>query len=86
MKKPRLKVYEIRRASYLVWAMWLKGKRILGCYFSESRAQFISRCAKWCREVATVEVPISLRICRRDGSIIEERTYPRSADPRRSKG
>jgi hypothetical protein len=30
--------------------------------------------------------PISLRIHDRDGKIAEERTYPRSADPRGSKG
>lgn len=29
---------------------------------------------------------ISLKIKRRDGTIREERTYPRSSDPRRTKG
>ena len=30
--------------------------------------------------------PVSVRIHKLDGKIQEERTYPRSADPRRSKG
>ena len=30
--------------------------------------------------------PVSVRIRKTDGKIQEERTYPRSADPRRSKG
>jgi uncharacterized protein DUF2188 len=30
--------------------------------------------------------PVSVRIHKADGRIQEERTYPRSADPRRSKG
>lgn len=30
--------------------------------------------------------PSSLRIHRRDGTIQEERTYPRSSDPRKTKG
>lgn len=32
------------------------------------------------------ESPVSLRIHKRDGTFQEERTYPRSADPKRSKG
>ncbi len=30
--------------------------------------------------------PVSVRIHKADGKIQQERTYPRSADPRRSKG
>ena len=30
--------------------------------------------------------PVSLRIHKQDGKIQEERTYPRKADPKRSKG
>jgi hypothetical protein len=30
--------------------------------------------------------PVSVRIHKEDGKIQEERTYPRKADPRRSKG
>lgn len=30
--------------------------------------------------------PVSVRIHKQDGKIQQERTYPRSADPRRSKG
>jgi hypothetical protein len=30
--------------------------------------------------------PVSVKIHKQDGKIQEERTYPRSADPRRSKG
>ena len=30
--------------------------------------------------------PVSVRIRKADGKIQEERTYPRSADPRKSKG
>jgi hypothetical protein len=42
------------------------------------------------RKVAAVarndSQPVSVRIHKTDGKIQEERTYPRSADPRRSKG
>lgn len=37
-------------------------------------------------EMATPERPVSLRIKNRKGRYQEERTYPRSADPRRTKG
>lgn len=39
-----------------------------------------------CYNAATEKEPISLRICTKDGQIKQEWTYPRSADPRRSKG
>lgn len=35
---------------------------------------------------ATLKRPISLRIHKTDGKIQEERTYPRAADPKKSKG
>lgn len=38
------------------------------------------------RELATPEHPVSLRIKNRKGRYQEERTYPRSADPRRTEG
>jgi len=38
------------------------------------------------REQATPERPVSLRIKKKNGRYQEERTYPRSADPRRTKG
>ena len=92
MKKPKLKVYAVRRVnlhpSSIAWVM-LDGKRgVLFQYLvTEHKRQFVARCAAWCRANGTATEPISLRIFTGDGSrVIEERTYPRSADPRRSKG
>lgn len=92
MKKPKLKVYAVRFVRLGIrsgaWVMSDARKAVLFQKIdSEFKSQFVSRCAAWCRVTATAKEPISLRIFNRDRSrVIEERTYPRSADPRRSKG
>jgi hypothetical protein len=90
VKKPKLKVYEVRWADrnhlLQVWRLrsgpFLQLMSLLG----ETKRAFVARCAALCRKLAKREHPISLRIFNRDGTISEERTYPRSADPKRSKG
>lgn len=87
MRKPKLVVYEIRYQGARVWAMKEPGGRFcMRSAFAEPKSQFVSRCAARCREWANRGFHGSLRICRLDGTFIEERTYPRSADPKRSKG
>jgi hypothetical protein len=49
----------------------------------ETKAAVIKNAAAKARKSAR---PVSLRIHGRDGRIQEERTYPRSADPRSSNG
>ena len=88
MKKPKLRVYDIRlRFGYRqAWLMVDGVRMVLASVGAERKNTFVSRCAKWCRETATEQKPLSLRIHSIDGRILEERTYPRAADPQRSKG
>jgi hypothetical protein len=88
MKKPKLLVYDIRlKFGYRrAWLMVAGVRMVLASRTEERKNTFVSRCAKWCRVQATEQSPFSLRIHSVDGRILEERTYPRSADPRRSKG
>lgn len=46
----------------------------------------VTECVKWCNESARRGRLVTLKIKRPDGRIRDERTYPRSSDPRRSKG
>ncbi len=52
----------------------------------ETKKEAVAAAAEFCRENATRELPISLRIARTDGEFTEERTYPYWADPKKSKG
>lgn len=87
MKKPKLVVYDLVQERPRVWVLNAAGEAtILRGVFMEHKESFVSRCAAHCRFHATVERPLSLRVHAVNGRILEERTYPRSADPRRSKG
>jgi hypothetical protein len=48
-----------------------------------TKAEAVKRTAEVARKDPE---PVSVRIHKSDGKFQEERTYPRSADPRRSKG
>lgn len=50
------------------------------------KAEAIKAAIRYCRGNSTVGDPISLRIKNRDGRYSDEMTYPRSADPKKSKG
>lgn len=53
-------------------AVWLSG----------TKAEAVAEAVKMAKSLEAAQVII----CRKDGSYQEERTYPRSRDPRRSKG
>jgi hypothetical protein len=50
------------------------------------RNELLERFAEWANKTATDKNPIALRIHAQDGKIQEERIYPRSADPKGSRG
>lgn len=52
----------------------------------ESKDELQKRFIAWVNKKATVKNPISIRFHGLDGKVKEERTYPRAADPRGSKG
>jgi hypothetical protein len=62
------------------WAVESGGRALAQAARKDEIVKQASQLARGSRE------PTSLRIHKRDGRIQEERTYPRSADPRRSKG
>lgn len=66
------------------WYLFKGRKRWDGPISDKDRA--VKLAAKRFRDHATAKLPVSLQIRTRDGRIEEERTYPRSRDPRRSKG
>ena len=89
MKSKRSIIHVVYRRSLSVWLvlyvrlfddegdrMELKPERCV----SKEKAEKIGR------KDAKDFQPSSLRIHRKDGTIQEERTYPRSSDPKRSKG
>lgn len=70
------------RMSYWRLQMGQPGRRYVDLYKRDVVAVAIERAEASARN----KRPISLRIYGKNGQIQEERTYPRSADPRRSKG
>lgn len=64
------------------WKAQVGGKTVRG-----TKADTKEAAVKQTAEVArSGDEAVSVRIHKEDGSIQEERTYPRAADPRRSKG
>jgi hypothetical protein len=61
------------------WELTNKTKRVLWA----ARKKMLVRCL---HAVGTIDTPVSVKIHGIDGKFEEERTYPRSADPRKSKG
>ena len=91
MKKAKLVVYRVRLAkvrgsAFWSWQMLIGAQPVLSQSHSEDKASFVRRCASFCRLNATAERPISLEILTRHDVHQSERTYPRFADPKRSKG
>lgn len=60
------------------------GKGYRDLFHFKFMAVFVAR--RLAHKTATHEKPVSLRIKDRKGRYQEERTYPRSADPRRTPG
>lgn len=64
------------------WKAQVGGKTVRG-----TKADTKEAAVRQTAEVArSSDEAVSVRIHKEDGSIQEERTYPRAADPRRSKG
>lgn len=58
-----------------------------GVITPETKVQFIKRVAEHLNDrIGNGAVGFSVKIKGRDGKVLSERTYPRSADPKRSKG
>ncbi len=53
---------------------------------ADSKAELVEKVSKKARSDAKKGKATSVRIHKKNGHLQEERTYPRSADPRRSKG
>jgi hypothetical protein len=64
------------------WAGKSGGATVRGTK-APTKAETVKKTAEVAKKDAQ---PVSVRIHKTDGTIQEERTYPRSADPRRSKG
>jgi hypothetical protein len=64
------------------WAAESGGKTVRNTK-AETKAGAVKKTAQVARDAPE---PVSVRIRKENGQIQEERTYPRSADPRRSKG
>lgn len=78
--RTRLKVFHLLYEDYK-WCVKLQGKR-KPIYEHDQRQPVY----QYAVSVAKAEQPSSLRIHGKDGRIRDERTYPRSADPKKSKG
>lgn len=65
------------------WAVTLSGRRV---EWGAIKARAVALGVYLARVTARDGKLVSLRIKRRDGTIMDERTYPRSSDPRRTKG
>lgn len=68
------------------WQLIETGKKEVLLHFDFGKRKAIITSKKQLKQMATHENPISFRICKLDGSIQTEYTYPRSADPIKSKG
>lgn len=65
------------------WKVTVSGKRVQD---EPTQAMAISSARLMIQLLLNQGKTVTLKIKRRDGSIREERTYPRSSDPRKSKG
>lgn len=66
----------------LWWKVVTPGK----VYRTTTQRDAIRWAVQWCRAEAAAGKRLTLKIKRPNGKIRDERTYPRSSDPKRSKG
>ena len=87
MKRTKVSVRHRPKHPWFPWRVWGGANSPFGGG-ANSPFDFRSKrdAVAWARGVAQVNQPSTLVITGRDGRIQEERTYPRSSDPRRSKG
>ena len=62
------------------WVAETNGRKVVG---GATKAEVVKAAAA---KAKSGKDPVSLRIHKQDGKLQEERTYPRKADPRKSKG
>jgi Uncharacterized protein conserved in bacteria (DUF2188) len=77
---PRRKTYTVSKAKAGGWEATESGGGVIAS--GERKAEVVRSVVKAARQQESA----SVRIQRADGRMQEERTYPRSSDPRRSKG
>lgn len=80
MKRIRVEVCPSDRG--LWWKVVTPGK----VYRTTTQRDAIRWAVQWCRAEAAAGKHLTLKIKRPNGKIRDERTYPRSSDPKRSKG
>jgi hypothetical protein len=80
---PYLIIYHITRIAKGWKAMREGAERAL--MTAETKEEIVKKFNDWAKKSATDKNPISVRIHAVDGKIQEERTYPRSADPKGSR-
>jgi hypothetical protein len=73
-------IHVVRRKSGKGWRAKLKDRTVAR---GDTKQETVKKAAKVAKNARK---PTSLRIHGKDGRIQEERTYPRSADPRSSQG
>lgn len=78
----KAKRIDVVRRSDGTWAGEHKGRAVPGTK-STKKVETVKRTAAAAKKSGE---PTSVRIHKQDGKFQEERTYPRSADPKRSKG
>lgn len=81
MKRIRLEVCPSGKLG--PWVLKVSGKNEL---FVRTQGRAILKAMEWAQWAVQHGKKVSLLIKRPDGTIREERTYPRSSDPRRTKG
>ncbi len=55
-------------------------------FTAPTKEEAVKKAAAWANKTATTKEPISIKIHGVDGKVKDERTYPRAADPKGSKG
>lgn len=55
-------------------------------FTAPTKEEAVKKAAAWANKTATVKDAISIKIHGVDGKVKDERTYPRAADPKGSKG
>lgn len=77
---PTMKRIDVVKRKDGTWVAESNGRKVAG---GGTKAEVVKAAAAKAR---SSKDPTSLRIHKQDGKLQEERTYPRSADPRKSKG
>lgn len=81
----RARTWRLRRDSRRSrWVVVDEHGKVIGS--RPTKAACLTHATALAKRAATQRRPVSLRVHAADGTVAEERTYPRSADPTRSPG